>query len=75
MNITTNSFEPTCTTSHLDQYEEDLEVQRLTEELLKLEEEESWLDDTIENVEHQLCEMSKDPLYEQFAYVTYEDIK
>jgi vacuolar-type H+-ATPase subunit E/Vma4 len=42
---------------------------------MRLEEEEKWLDQTTENVENQLSEMAKDPLYEQFAYVTYEDIK
>lgn len=73
MNISTNAQEPTCTTN--EPYEEDNEVQKLTEELMRLEEEEKWLDQTTENVENQLSEMAKDPLYEQFAYVTYEDIK
>lgn len=74
MNISTNSQEPTSTTSHHD-IEEDHEVQKLTEELRRMEDEERWLDDTIFSVENQLKEMSKDTLYEQFAYVTYEDIK
>jgi len=74
MNISTNSQEPTSTTSHHD-IDEDHEVQKLTEELRKLEDEERWLDDTILSVENELNEMSKDNLYEQFAYVTYEDIK
>jgi transcription factor E2F2 len=74
MNISTNSQEPTCTTSHHD-VEDDHEIQRLTEELRRMEEEEKWLDETIFSVEHQLNEISKDSLYEQFAYVTYEDIK
>ncbi|CAI2360569.1 unnamed protein product [Moneuplotes crassus] len=74
MNISANTLEPTCTTSYLDNYEEDDEIQRLKDDLLALEEEERLLDGTIENVENQLDEMSKDPLYEQFAYVTFEDI-
>lgn len=74
MNISTNSQEPTSTTSHHD-VEEDHEIQKLTEELRRMEDEERWLDDTIFSVENQLKEMSKDTLYEQFAYVTYEDIK
>ena len=54
MNISTNSLEPTSTTSHLEHMEEDQEVQKLTEELMKMEEEEKWLDETIESVEGQL---------------------
>lgn len=71
--IYTNAHEPTSTTLH--EFEDDHEVQKLTEELRRLDEEEKWLDETIFSVENQLNEMSKDPLYEQFAYVTYEDIK
>jgi len=69
----TNNQEPTSTISH--ELEEDHEVQKLSEELRRLEDEEKWLDYTINSVENQLNEMSKDALYEQFAYVTYEDIK
>lgn len=72
-NIYTNAHEPTSTTSH--EFEDDHEVQKLAEELRRLDDEEKWLDETIFSVENQLNEMSKDPLYEQFAYVTYEDIK
>ncbi len=75
MHISSNTLEPTCTTTYLDQYEEDDEVQRLKNELLALEDEERILDDTVESVENQLSDMAKDSLYEQFAYVTYEDIK
>eukprot|EP00343_Euplotes_focardii_P010880 CAMPEP_0205827466 /NCGR_PEP_ID=MMETSP0206-20130828/32113_1 /ASSEMBLY_ACC=CAM_ASM_000279 /TAXON_ID=36767 /ORGANISM="Euplotes focardii, Strain TN1" /LENGTH=56 /DNA_ID=CAMNT_0053128403 /DNA_START=175 /DNA_END=342 /DNA_ORIENTATION=- len=56
MNISTNSLEPTTATSNLDHFEEDIEVQKLQEELMKMEEEEKWLDDTILNVENQLSE-------------------
>lgn len=74
MNISTSLQEPTGVSSN-HEAEEDQEIQRLTEELRKLEDEERWLDDTIGSVENQLNEMSKDTLYEEFAYVTYEDIK
>lgn len=68
-----NAQEPTSTTAH--ELEDDHEIQKLTEELRRMEDEERWLDETIHSVENQLSEMSKDTLYDQFAYVTYEDIK
>lgn len=74
MNITSNSQDPSSLTTH-QEVQEDQEIQRLTEELRKMEDEERWLDDTINLVENHLSEMTKDSLYEQFAYVTYEDIK
>lgn len=74
MNISTNSLEPTTTTSHHD-IEEDQEVQRMTEELRRMEDEERWIDERCQNIQFQLEEMAKDPLYDQYAYVTYEDIK
>jgi hypothetical protein len=47
----------------------------LNEELLDMQREENWLDDMITTVNNQLHEMANDELYEQFAYVTYDDIK
>jgi hypothetical protein len=68
-----NGLEPTNATQH--ELDDDHEIQKLTEELRRMDDEEKWLDDTINSVENQLSEMSKDPLYDQFAYVSYEDIK
>ena len=68
-----NGLEPTSTTQH--ELDDDHEIQKLTEELRRMDDEERWLDETINSVENQLNEMSKDPLYDQFAYVSYEDIK
>jgi sugar-specific transcriptional regulator TrmB len=55
--------------------EDESEIQKLNEELEKMESEEKWLDSMIDNVQDQLNVMSKDTLYEKYAYVTYEDIK
>lgn len=74
MNISTNSQEPTSTTSH-HEIEDDQEVIKLTEELRRMEEEERWIDERCMNIQSQLEEMAKDPLYDQYAYVTYDDIK
>ena len=68
-----NGFEPTSAT--MNEHEDNQEVMRLTQELKHMEEEEKWLDNTIRSIEDQLNEMSKDPLYDQFAYFTYDDIK
>lgn len=51
------------------------EIERLNQELSEIQREESWLDDMINTVNSQLQEMAEDQLYEQFAYVTYDDIK
>ena len=55
--------------------DQEKEIEKLNEELLDMQREESWLDDMIYTVNNQLQEMSQDELYEQFAYVTYDDIK
>ena len=74
MNISATTHDPSNSTAN-QEVQEDQEIQRLTEELRKMEDEERWLDETINLVENHLSEMTKDSLYEQFAYVTYEDIK
>ena len=51
------------------------EIERLNQELNEIQQEENWLDDMINTVNTQLNEMAGDQLYEQFAYVTYDDIK
>jgi len=51
------------------------EIERLNLELEEYQREEQWLDTMISTVNNQLQEMSNDELYEQFAYVTYDDIK
>lgn len=55
--------------------EDETEIQVLNDELEKLENEEKWLNTMIDNVKGQLEEMANDPLYDKYAYVTYEDIK
>lgn len=55
--------------------DQEKEIERLNEELLDIEREESWLEEMINTVHNQLQEMAGDDLYEQFAYVTYDDIK
>lgn len=51
------------------------EIERLNLELEEYQREEQWLDTMISTVNNQLHEMANDELYEQFAYVTYDDIK
>lgn len=51
------------------------EIEKLKVELEEIQREETWLDGMISTVNNQLHEMANDDLYEQFAYVTYEDIK
>ena len=51
------------------------EIERLNQELSDIQQEEGWLDDMISTVNNQLNEMAEDQLYDQFAYVTYDDIK
>jgi LysM repeat protein len=51
------------------------EIERLNEELQDIQREEQWLDGMISTVNNQLQEMANDELYEQYAYVTYDDIK
>jgi hypothetical protein len=55
--------------------DQQLEIERLNQELNEIQQEEGWLDDMINTVNVQLTEMAEDQLYEQFAYVTYDDIK
>ena len=55
--------------------DQEKEIERMNEELLDMQREEHWLDDMISTVNNQLHEMANDELYEQFAYVTYDDIK
>lgn len=55
--------------------DQEKEIERLNEELLDIQREDSWLEDMISTVNNQLHEMANDELYEQFAYVTYDDIK
>lgn len=55
--------------------DQEKEIERLNEELRDIQREEGWLDGMISTVNHQLQEMANDELYEQFAYVTYDDIK
>lgn len=57
------------------QKDQEKEIERLNSELEEYEKEEKWLDTMISTVNNQLHEMANDELYEQFAYVTYEDIK
>lgn len=51
------------------------EIERLNEELMDIQREESWLDGMIGTVNHELNQMANDELYDQYAYVTYDDIK
>ena len=55
--------------------DQEKEIERLKEEVQDMQREEAWLDDMIYTVDNQLQEMAHDELYEQFAYVTYDDIK
>ena len=55
--------------------DQEKEIERLKEEVQDMQREEAWLDDMINTVDNQLQEMAHDELYEQFAYVTYDDIK
>jgi hypothetical protein len=55
--------------------DQEKEIERLNEELRDIQREEGWLDGMISTVNNQLQEMANDELYEQFAYVTYDDIK
>lgn len=55
--------------------DQEKEIERLNEELLDIQREETWLEDMIHTVHTQLQEMAGDDLYEQYAYVTYDDIK
>ena len=53
--------------------DQEKEIERLNEELLDIQREEAWLDNMINTVDNQLQEMSHE-LYDQYAYVTYDDI-
>mmetsp|Transcript_16215 Transcript_16215/g.17996 ORF Transcript_16215/g.17996 Transcript_16215/m.17996 type:complete len:123 (+) Transcript_16215:81-449(+) len=55
--------------------DQEKEIERLNEELLDIQREETWLDGMIGTVNLQLQEMANDELYDQYAYVTYDDIK
>lgn len=55
--------------------DQEKEIERLNLELEEYQREEQWLDTMISTVNNQLLEMANDELYEQFAYVTYDDIK
>ncbi|CAI2380902.1 unnamed protein product [Moneuplotes crassus] len=57
------------------QKDQEKEIERLNLELEEYQREEQWLDTMISTVNNQLLEMANDELYEQFAYVTYDDIK
>ena len=55
--------------------QEEKELAELERELQGFQEEESNLDRWIGSLQEQLKAMSSDPVYAQYAYVTYDDIK
>lgn len=55
--------------------QEEKEVTELEQEMLGFEEEEENLDRWIDALQEELKAMSNDPVYAEYAYVTYDDIK
>lgn len=54
---------------------EEKEIEDLTKSLQQIEKEDLWLDEMIKDCKDQLRGMASDNLYNDFAYVTYNDIK
>ena len=56
-------------------YSEEEHLQRKQQELLDLENEEVELEQWIKELQGELQDMARDPVYAEFAYLTFDDIK